>query len=153
MVTFIGDFECRTDDKGRIVLPAAFKKAAGKEELRFVVKKHLFDNCLVLYLYSHWEEELQRLRERTNNYNHNHALFLRGFFLGSAEMTLDGNGRFLVPRRLMDQVGCGKEIILVGIDRYIEIWDKEAYNKMVDNQVGIAGLAESVMGLGKIDEK
>jgi MraZ protein len=146
MVTFIGDFECKTDDKGRIVLPAAFKKAVGKEELRFVVKKHLFDNCLVLYLYDHWEEELERLRNKTNAYNSKHSSFLRGFFRGSADITLDGNGRFLIPRRLMDQIGGGKDVVLIGIDRYIELWDKEAYNAMADDQEGLAGLAESIMG-------
>lgn len=152
MVTFIGDFECRTDDKGRIVLPSAFKKAAGKEELRFIVKKHLFDNCLVLYLYEHWKEELERLRDKTNSYNRNHSSFLRGFFRGSADISLDGNGRFLIPRRLIDQIGAGKDVVLIGIDRYIELWDREAYNAMANDQEGLAGLAESIMGSVSTDE-
>lgn len=151
MVTFIGDFECRTDEKGRVVLPAGFKKAVGEEELRFVVKKHLFDNCLVMYLYSHWEEELERLRSKTNPYNHNHSSFLRGFFKGSADIVLDGNGRFLVPRRLMDQIGAGKDLVLIGVDRYIELWDRQAYNEMSDVKEDLAGLAESIMGVDARD--
>jgi MraZ protein len=148
MVTFIGDFECKTDDKGRIVLPSAFKKAVGKEELRFVVKKHLFHNCLVMYLYSHWEDELIRLRDTTTFYSEKHSRFLRGFFRGLADITLDGNGRFLIPRRLMDQIGAGKEVVLIGIDRYIELWDRQAYDAMADDQDDLAQLAESIMGRG-----
>ena len=49
MATFIGDFECKPDAKGRIVLPAAFKKAVGQDNTRFVVRRDLFENCLVLY--------------------------------------------------------------------------------------------------------
>ncbi len=152
MITFIGDFECKTDDKGRIVLPAAFKKAVGKDELRFVVKKHLFDNCLVIYHYSHWEEELERLRHVGKFYSQKRSAFLRGFFKGSAEITLDGNGRFLVPRRLMEQIGAGKDVVLIGIDRYIELWDRDAYNAMGDNPEELAGLAELLMGDGSPDE-
>lgn len=153
MVTFIGDFECKTDDKGRIVLPAAFKKAVGKEDLRFVVKKHLFHNCLVMYLYSHWEEELIRLRNSTNSYSEKHSRFLRGFFRGSADIVLDGNGRFLIPRRLMDQVGVGKEVVLIGIDRFIELWDRQAYEAMADDHDNVGQLAESIMGRGVANEE
>lgn len=152
MVTFIGDFECKIDDKGRIVLPAAFKKAAGNEELRFVVKKHLFDNCLVMYLYRHWEEELEHLREKTDHYTRTHSNFLRGFFKGSADIVLDSNGRFLIPRRLMDQIGVGKDVVLLGIDRFIELWDREAYNAIIDDKDGLAGLAETIMGSRRTDE-
>jgi MraZ protein len=146
MATFIGDFECKPDAKGRIVLPAAFKKAVGQDDTRFVVRRDLFENCLVLYPYSYWEEELGRLRQKLNPYKREHKQFLRDFFRASAELSLDGNGRFLVPRRLMEQVGVKRDVILVGVDRYIELWSDEAYRAIIDNPAGLAGQAELLLG-------
>ncbi|SKC23086.1 division/cell wall cluster transcriptional repressor MraZ [Alkalitalea saponilacus] len=146
MVTFIGDFECRADAKGRIVLPAAFKKAMGQDEMRFVVRKDLFENCLVLYPYDYWEEELDRLREKLNPYNRNHKQFLRDFFRGSAEVTLDGNGRFLIPRRLMEQVGAERDIVMVGVDRHIELWASDLYHSIAEDPEKLGQLAESILG-------
>jgi MraZ protein len=147
MVTFIGDFEVKTDEKGRIVLPSVFKKVlgAGGDE-RFVVRKDLYEPCLVLFPYSEWELELNRLREKLNPYNRDHSRFLRDFFKGSAEVSLDGNGRFLVPKRLMELAGIDREVVLVGVDRKIELWDKTKYeNSGVDGEE-FALLAERLLG-------
>lgn len=153
MSTFIGDFECKPDAKGRIVLPAAFKKALGEGELRFVVRKDLFEDCLVLYPYTYWEEERQRLHRKLNPYNREHKQFLREFFRASAELSLDANGRFLVPRRLMEQVGATGSVVLVGIDRYIELWSAEAYNALADNPAALASLAEELLGMSDDEQK
>jgi MraZ protein len=50
MITFVGDFEVKTDDKGRIVLPSAFKRVLGVGgDERFVVRKDLYESCLVFF--------------------------------------------------------------------------------------------------------
>ena len=94
MITFIGDFQCKVDEKGRIVLSAALKKAMA-DETRFVVRKDLFEECLVLYPYSYWEEELLKLRKKLNPYNREHKSFLRDFFKSTVEVSLDANGSSL----------------------------------------------------------
>ena len=147
MLTFIGDFGCRADAKGRIVMPAAFKKAVGQDDVRFVVRKHIFEKCIVIYPYSHWEEELVRLRKKLNPYNRKHDSFLRNFFKASAEIILDGNGRFLIPHRLMEQINGDREFVLVGVDRKIELWAKEAYDSMPDDSDAFADSAENILGL------
>jgi len=152
MVTFIGDFECKADAKGRIVLPAAFKKSVEQEELRFVVRKDLFEKCLVLYPYVYWQEELSVLRKKLNPYNREHKQFLRDFFRASAEVSLDSNGRFLIPRRLMDQIDASREVMLVGVDRYIELWSREAYLNICDNPEALAGQAENLLGIKNMDQ-
>ncbi len=146
MCTFIGDFECRTDAKGRIVLPSAFKKAMGEDDLRLVVRKDLFESCLLIYPYSVWEEKLDGIRKRTNPYNREHSRFLRHFFRGSAEVSLDGNGRFLVPRRLSEQVGMSREVVLLGVDQHIEVWDKALYDEGALPADNLGDLAEKILG-------
>lgn len=139
MSTFIGDFSCRADAKGRIVLPAAFKRvveAAGED--RFVVKKDLYESCLVLYPYFEWEKTMELLRGRINQYNQEHARFFRSFMRDSAEIVLDGNGRFLIPRRMMESVGADKDVIMLGMDQRIELWSVDEYGKssMSDQEQG-----------------
>ena len=147
MLTFIGDFECRADAKGRIVMPAAFKKAVGQDDVRFVVRKHIFEKCIVIYPYNYWEEELIRLRKRLNPYNRKHDSFLRNFFKASAEIILDGNGRFLIPHRLMEQINGDREFVLVGVDQKIELWAKETFDAMPDDSDAFADSAENILGL------
>ena len=146
MVTFIGDFECKADAKGRIVLSAAFKKALAEGEDRFVVRKDLFEECLVIYPYSYWEEELVNIRQKLNPYDREHKQFLRDFFRATAEVTLDSNGRFLIPKRLMEQVNAARDVVLIGVDRYIELWSKETYLGMNDDPDRLANQAQSLLG-------
>ncbi|WP_462316945.1 division/cell wall cluster transcriptional repressor MraZ [Marinilabilia sp.] len=146
MFTFIGDFACRTDAKGRVVFPSAFKKGLGEGDVRLVVRKDLFESCLVIYPFSVWEEELIRIRAKLNPYNREHNRFLRNFFRGSAEVSLDGNGRFLIPKRLMEQIDAGREVVLLGVDRFIEVWSKEAYEEGELSRGGLGDLAEKILG-------
>ena len=147
MATFIGDFVCKADAKGRVVLPAAFKKvleAAGED--RFVVKKDLFEPCLILYPFYEWEKTMEVLRARINPYNREHARFQRNFQRNSAEMALDGNGRFLIPRRLMESVNVDKDVVLLGVDQRIELWSVSEYENhgMSHEEHGL--LAEKLLG-------
>lgn len=146
MFTFIGDFECRTDAKGRVVFPSAFKKVLGEDNVRLVVRKDLFEACLVIYPFAVWEEELKNIRAKLNPYNREHNRFLRNFFRGSAEVNLDGNGRFLIPKRLMEQIDAGRELILLGVGRCIEVWSKEAYRDGEWPGEGLGDLAEKILG-------
>lgn len=113
MTTFIGEYSCKLDAKGRFVFPAALKKqipAAAQE--RFVVKKDIFENCLVLYTWDEWQRQNEIIRAKLNPYNKTHNNFIRGFYRGTAELELDASGRLLIPKRLFDEVGAEREIYL-----------------------------------------
>jgi len=146
MATFIGDYTCKMDAKCRVLFPSAFKKQIGEqEEYRFVVKKDIFENCLVLYTDEEWNRQNQIIRRKINPYNKEHNRFLRNFFRGTAELSLDGNGRFLLPKRLLEEVGIDKEIVMAGMDNKIEIWSKNVYESQ-DVQDDFATLAENILG-------
>jgi MraZ protein len=147
MITFIGDFSCRLDEKGRVLLPAAFiKQMATALQERFILKKDIFESCLVLYPMNEWERQNQILQQNTNPYNREHNRFLRGFFKGTAEVTLDSSNRLLIPRRLLDEIGADREIILAGQLGRIEVWTKEAYDQVEGGGDNFALLAEKIMG-------
>ncbi len=148
MATFIGDYVCKADDKGRVLLPAAFKKqlASSSTPDHFVVKKDIFEKCLVLYPGEEWERQCRLIKESVNPYNKQHNTFLREFFRGTAEVQLDAGGRLLLPKRLLELIEAGKELVLAGQDGKVEIWDKERYEGVRQAEQDFATLAETILG-------
>ncbi len=152
MATFIGDYTCKVDVKGRIILPMAFKKQMPADARdQFVVRKDIFENCLVLYSIEDWNEQLGKIRKRINPYNREHNQFLRNFFKGTAELTLDNSNRMLIPKRLLDLIGTDRDVVLAGQDGRIEIWAADAYEKLDMPPDDFANLAEKLMG-GPLNE-
>jgi MraZ protein len=152
MATFIGDYMCKVDVKGRIILPVAFKKQMPSDaQDHFVVRKDIFVNCLVLYTIEDWNRQLDKIRKKINPYNREHNMFLRNFFKGTAELSLDNNNRILVPKRFLDLVGADRDVVLAGQDGRIEIWAADSYEKIDMPAEDFANLAEKLMG-GSINE-
>jgi MraZ protein len=152
MTTFIGEYTCKLDSKGRLMLPVAFKKQNnGSVQDRFVIKKDIFVNCLILYPIEEWERQNRLIRKQLNPYNKEHNMFLRRFFKGMAEVTLDSNNRMLIPKRLLDEVKADKEIVLAGQLGKIEIWAKDQYDSISVGDDELANMAEKFMQ-GLVDE-
>ncbi len=152
MVTFIGEYTCKLDAKGRVILPSAFKKQmTGSSPERFVIKKDIFEKCLVLYPYQEWERQNKNLRKKINPYKKEHNKFLRQFFKGMAEIMLDANNRLLIPKRLLDEVEVEKEVIMAGQYGKIEIWAKNLYEQIEMGDDEFAGMAEDITE-GLVDE-
>ncbi len=147
MATFIGDFVCKADAKGRIVLPSLFKKVMNAmEENRFVVRKDLFEDCLILSPYPDWEQEMNEIRARVNMYNRAENKFYRQYFRGAAEVIFDGSGRMLLPKRLLEKISLPKELVLVGVDNKIELWSKAVYEGDEMSEGELALMAEKILG-------
>jgi MraZ protein len=146
MPTFIGDYNCKIDDKGRVMLPSAFKKAlSAKARDTFVIKKDIYEKCLVLFPIDEWGRQVELIRANLNPYNKEHNTFLRGFNKGSAELELDATNRLLIPKRLLEETGISKDVVMAGQDGKIEVWAKEAYEK-IDVGDNFAQLAQKIMG-------
>ena len=99
---FLGNIEAKTDAKGRVFLPAVFRKilqVSGAEGL--VLRKDIFQDCLVLYPESVWNSRLDELDARLNHWNKEHQRVYRQFVSEVENVTLDGNGRFLIPKRYL----------------------------------------------------
>lgn len=146
-----GEYECRIDDKGRIIFPAKLKKQLSpKADEKFFINRG-FERCLVLYPLDEWERiriQLQNL----NLYKKDNRKFLRYFNRGATELSLDSQNRLLLPRHLFDYAGIVKDVILCAFNDRIEIWDKTTYDEMmIDEPETFADLAEKVMG--DLDQK
>ncbi len=144
---FLGNIEARTDEKGRVFIPAGFRKqlAAASEE-KLVMRKDVFQDCLVLYPESVWEEELNELRSRLSKWKSQHQLIFRQFVSDMEILTPDGNGRILIPKRYLQMAGIRTEVRFIGVDNKIEIWAKERTEQpfMAPEEFGAA--LEDIMG-------
>jgi len=147
MTNFIGDSTVRLDPKGRLSFPAAFKKQI-REAIQdgFVLKRDVFEKCLILYPMEEWDRQTRIIRSRTNPYNKEHAQFLRMFFSGTAEISLDANNRMLIPRRLLEYANITDEVVMAGQAGRIEIWASDAYDEVSRTGDEFAAMAEKILG-------
>ena len=143
----IGTYECKVDAKGRLMLPAAIKKQLLPAlQNGFVLKRAVFQPCLELYPMSEWEVLMQKVN-KLNRFKKKNNDFIRRFTAGLKMVEVDAAGRLLIPKDLIAFSGITKEIVVSSAINIIEIWDKDKYEKAIDDATGdFADLAEEVMG-------
>lgn len=126
MIQFLGNIEAKTDAKGRVFIPATFRKqlqAASEEKL--VLRKDVHQACLVLYPESVWFATQNQLRQKLNKWNAKQQMIFRQFVSDAEVVIPDGNGRILLPKRYLQMAGIQSDVRFIGMDNTIEIWAKE----------------------------
>ena len=139
VVNLIGTYECKADVKGRLMLPSPLKKQLSSIlQDGFVLKRSVFQPCLELYPMKEWNEMMAKVN-KLNRFVKKNNDFIRRFTAGV--------GRMLIPKDLHLFSGITKEVVLSSSVNIIEIWDKDKYEKAIDDAaVDFADLAEDVMG-------
>lgn len=129
MITFIGEYSAKLDDKGRVVFPAPFKSLMPTDgDMRFVIKKDIFEDCLEMFTFEEWERQSQEVKSKLNFFNRSHAAFWREYMRDRAIVEPDSKlGRITIPKKLLESIGVRKEIVFSGSDYKIEIWANEKY--------------------------
>ncbi len=146
MVQLLGEFDCKLDTKGRMMVPSNLKKQLPNVEQEGLVINRGFEKHLVIYPKKVWEgivEELSKL----NQYEKKTREFIRFFTRGATELTLDASGRVNLPTSLLEFAGIEGEVVLACQFDKIELWDKTAYDSLLDSEPeDFSNLAEEVMG-------
>lgn len=130
MIQFLGNIEAKIDAKARIFVPAIFRKilqSSGENTL--ILRKDIFQDCLVLYPLQVWEEEVATLRSRLNRWNKEQQAIFRQFVVDVERLEMDANGRILIAKRYCQMVGISSDVRFLGVDNTIEIWAKESLEK------------------------
>lgn len=141
---FIGEHQHSLDEKGRIIIPSKFRADLG---LEFVMTKGL-DNCLFVYPKSEWEILEEKLKTLPLTSKDARA-FVRFFFSGASESTLDKQGRVLIPANLREHSRLDKEAVIIGVSTRIEIWSKDHWDNYIDeDNLSYESIAESMAELG-----
>lgn len=151
MSGFIGEFEATVDAKGRVLFPSALKKQLLPAAMERFVLNRGFEKQLNLYPSNVWDEITADMN-KLNLFDKDARDFYRMFHNGATEMHIDGQGRLLLPQRLVAYAGIKKEVVFYGYANRIEIWSVTEFNKMMsDKSTDPAALAERVMGSKKKD--
>ncbi len=130
MAQFLGSINAKVDTKGRIFVPSVFRKQLqSANEYYMVLRKDVFQDCLVLYPGSVWETEIEQLRLRLNKWNEEQQMVFRQFVLDAERVEMDSSGRILLSKRYLQLADISEEVCFLGMDNTIEIWNKEKLEK------------------------
>lgn len=123
MSGYLGSYLHQVDDKGRLALPAAFRRGTAAAPLVLV---QIFENALTLYPQPTWSEVEARLRDLVRR-QPTARPYLLGVTANAAEVTPDKAGRILLPQRLQAAVGIDGPALLVGAIDRVEIWNPDRF--------------------------
>lgn len=143
---FTGNIDAKTDEKGRVFIPATFRKqlqAAGLEAL--ILRRDIFQRCLVLYPESVWDEMVEAIAQRTNPFDSKGRTAMRGFVAGAERICIDSNGRILIPRRYLEAVEIHGDVRFIGMDNTIEIWNRQMADSLLCDASSLADNLENLM--------
>lgn len=143
---FTGNIDAKTDEKGRVFIPATFRKQLQQADLdALILRRDIFQQCLVLYPESVWNEMVDTIAQRTNPFDSKGRAALRGFVAGAERIGIDGNGRILIPRRYLDAAEIRNEVRFIGMDTSIEIWNRQRADELLENTDILAENLENLM--------
>lgn len=154
MKNFIGTYECKIDDKGRLKLPASLaKQMENFGDDAFVVKRSVFQPCLEVYPMDAWEKIMSKING-LNRFQKKNADFVRVFTAGVKTVEPDNAGRIQISKDLTAFAALSKEVVITSAGELFEIWDKDEYEKVISTtEEDFARLAEEVMGGISFDEE
>jgi len=147
VINFIGTYDCKADAKGRVMLPVSLKNQMTpilKEG--FVIKRSVFQPCLELYPMEEYNTMMKKVNLK-NRFKKKNNDFIRRFTAGVKIIEIDATGRMLIPKNLVAIAGITKEVVLSSAINIIEIWDKESYERVIEETTeNFEALTEEVMG-------
>lgn len=140
-----GEYDCKLDPKGRLVLPAKVKAALPDAYANQLVLVRGFEPCLTLYPRAAWEVILAKVTA-LDEFNEEYRQFQRNFLRGMTEIELDSIGRFGLPGTMRRYAGIEKEAVVVGLGNRLELWDPTRYDDfLIKDMSTLSGLAQKFL--------
>jgi len=133
MDAFIGKVQAKTDAKGRVFIPANFRKILQSiEETRLILRKDIHQDCIVIHPKKIWEEELNKLEERLNDWGDEESINTYRMISAFVEdVELDSNGRILIPKNYLQAAKISDTVCFVGMNKCIEVWNPDQFIKVM----------------------
>lgn len=140
----IGEYQHTIDQKGRMIVPSKLRESLGET---FVITKGL-DSCLFIYPKEEWEIIESKLKELPLT-NKDARAFVRFFFSGASEISIDKQGRMLIPNNLREHARLLKDSVIIGVATRLEVWAKEEWEDYNDDDnLSYDAIAEKMAELG-----
>ncbi len=149
MELLTGEYRNTLDEKGRILFPSKLRNELfGDSEKNVLIVTQSFDHCLWLYTLDEWKSLSSKIMESASPFSKQNRLVLRSLIAPAQEVELDKAGRLSIPQSLRDYAGLTKDCIILGINRYMELWDAESYGEYLEqNEEDLKDAAEALSNI------
>jgi len=128
MATFIGNIEGKVDEKGRIFVPATYRKILAEWESKRIVMRRDTDNeCLILYPEPVWDEKVSVLRNALDEWDPEDQIILMQFMSDAEFLEPDNQGRVLLQKKNLEMIGAKQDLLFVGMLDRFAIWNPEVF--------------------------
>ena len=149
MLLFSGEHECKMDPKNRLVLPAKIKAALLEISGNQIVIGRGFEPCLILYPQAEYDKVAAKVGA-LNQFDPEQRKFQRNFLMRNTPAEFDGNGRFLINKRMLEHArlgNAGRDILLIGAGNRLEIWQPEVFDsEFFAEETEFSTLAQKFLG-------
>lgn len=124
------------DDKGRIFIPASYRKIlAEMESTRIIMRRDTDNECLIFYPEQVWNQKVEALRSALDEWNPDDQLILMQFMADAESLETDSQGRVLLQRKNLEGIGAKQNLVFVGMLDRFALWDAEHFaGKKVDQK-------------------
>jgi len=146
MSTFVGNIEGRLDEKGRIFVPAGYRKILAEAESKRIVMRRDTDNeCLMFYPEQVWNEKVEQLRQALDEWDPEDQLILMQFMADAEYLDLDGQGRILLQKKNLETIGAQNDVLFVGMLNRFALWAPENFANKRLSQTELAARLRAKM--------
>ena len=121
---YMGTFYNSIDDKNRMIVPAKLRKQLGGQGCVITIS---IEGCLRIYSNDDWEEYSAKLEAIPESDLEAHRV-VRKIFSNATDCTFDKQGKVNIPENLKNYAGITKELVTMGVSKYIEVWAKEIWD-------------------------
>lgn len=141
---FFGEYEHKLDAKGRLMVPAKFRDDLSE---CFYLTKGM-EGCLFLFAEDEWNKIGEKINAMSQFGRSKARAFARVFYAGAAELSLDKQGRILIPANLRTYASIEREAYVIGVAKRIEIWSKDKWETYSDEEfLNYESLTDELMDL------
>ena len=145
MAFFTSEFECKLDSNGRLVLPAKIKSSLPEVSTTELVLRKGFESNLILYPMLEYKKIHQKISS-LSEFNPEQRQLKRIFFRSIAQVEMEGAARILVPKGMLAHAKIERDVILIGMGNYIEIWNPDVFNQSLSvNEAEFSDLAQKYL--------
>lgn len=130
MEKLTGEYKNTLDEKGRIMFPSRLRSELTENIL--MITQGL-DGCLWLYTPDEWKNFSEKVMQNASPFNNKSRLVLRHLIAPAQEVEFDKSGRISIPQSLREYAGLTKECVILGINKYMELWDSTKYNEYLES--------------------
>ena len=138
-----GEYKNTLDDKGRFLFPAKLRSALSSNVL--IVTQAIVVRCLWLFTPEEWEKISSKLMDNASPFSAKNRLIMRSFISPAQEIEFDKAGRLSIPQSLREYASLSKDCIVLGVNKYLELWDSSSYNAYLsENEANLLEASEEL---------